>query len=353
MLIHNILLSKLKGDIMVFKIKIQNLIIITLFVVTIFISSIVYYNQNLTNTVSATDKKFIKYVEFNVPYSLMDYALKYDIKSHGTEKQLNWIELIAYLASKYGGEFSKYKAKHLDALVANLNKGSTMEELTKDMKYYNYYLEAYTAVLGGLVGEYEIEQPVKDEPGNKVWVKKYGLLGFSPIAKGYDYSHYDDFGDSRSYGYKRKHLGNDLIGQVGTPIIAVEGGVVEALGWNRYGGWRIGIRSFDKKRYYYYAHLRKNFPYKKSLEVGSEVKAGDVIGYMGRTGYSDTENANNLTTPHLHFGIQLIFDESQKESNNEIWINVYNIVRLLNRNKSETVKDLETKEYNRVYDIKY
>jgi len=60
MLIHNILLSKLKGDIMVFKIKIQNLIIITLFVVTIFISSIVYYNQNLTNTVSATDKKFIK-----------------------------------------------------------------------------------------------------------------------------------------------------------------------------------------------------------------------------------------------------------------------------------------------------
>ena len=42
------------------------------------------------------------------------------------------------------------------------------------------------------------------------------------------------------------------------------------------------------------------------------VQAGDVIGYLGRTGYSRKENANNIRTPHLHFGLQLIFDESQK-----------------------------------------
>lgn len=47
------------------------------------------------------------------------------------------------------------------------------------------------------------------------------------------------------------------MGQVGTPVIAVESGYVEAIGWNQYGGWRLGIRSFDRKRYYYYAHLRK------------------------------------------------------------------------------------------------
>jgi len=49
--------------------------------------------------------------------------------------------------------------------------------------------------------------------------------------------------------------------------------------------------------------------------------------------------------------MQLIFDESQKESINEIWINVYEIVRLLDRRRSEVVKDPETKEYSRVYDI--
>ena len=75
-----------------------------------------------------------------------------------------------------------------------------------------------------------------------------------------------------------------MMGQVGTPVIAVESGYVEALGWNQYGGWRIGIRSFDKKRYYYYAHLRQNYPYQSNLKEGSIVTAGDVIGYLGRTG---------------------------------------------------------------------
>ena len=74
-----------------------------------------------------------------------------------------------------------------------------------------------------------------------------------------------------------------MMGQVGTPVIAVESGYVEALGWNQYGGWRIGIRSFDKKRYYYYAHLRQNYPYQSNLKEGSIVTAGDVIGYLGRT----------------------------------------------------------------------
>ena len=59
------------------------------------------------------------------------------------------------------------------------------------------------------------------------------------------------------------------------------------------------------------------------------VQAGDLIGFMGRTGYSDKENVNNIETVHLHFGIQLVFDESQKECNSEIWINAYPIVKLL------------------------
>ncbi|MDR3645053.1 MAG: M23 family metallopeptidase [Clostridia bacterium] len=171
------------------------------------------------------------------------------------------------------------------------------------------------------------------------------------MAKGFGYSHYDDFGDSRSFGFTRRHLGNDLLGSIGTPVVAVEGGYVECIGWNVYGGWRIGIRSFDKKRYYYYAHLRKNHPYAAGLKVGSIVKSGDVIGYLGMTGYSTTENVNNMTKPHLHFGMELVFNEAQKESNNEVWINVYNIVNLLSQNRVAVRKDDTTKEYHRVYDF--
>ena len=131
------------------------------------------------------------------------------------------------------------------------------------------------------------------------------------------------------------------MGTLGTPIVAVEGGVVEAMGWNRYGGWRIGIRSFDGKRYYYYAHLQKDKPFAPGLEEGDMVQAGDLIGFMGRTGYSDKENVNNIETVHLHFGMQLIFDESQKECLSEIWIDVYDIVRLLESHRS-TIRKTDT-----------
>ena len=134
--------------------------------------------------------------------------------------------------------------------------------------------------------------------------------------------------------------------------IAVESGYVEALGWNRYGGWRIGIRSFDKKRYYYYAHLRQNRPYAEGLKEGDYVTAGDVIGYMGHTGYSDKENVNNIKTVHLHVGLQLIFDESQKDGNNEIWVDFYQLVGFLSGHRCEVERDDFTKEWDRKYDMK-
>ena len=292
-------------------------------------------------------KKYIHWVEFNVPSDVMEKAFRLDMGTVQEEVHLDWVELLAYLGAKYGGDFERFRQADLDAVVEKLRSGVAMEEIAKDMKYYAYYREAYGAVLDGMVGYFE------QESGNdKVWLRKYGLKVFSPIAKNFPYSDFDDFGASRSYGFKRKHLGHDMMGQVGTPVIAVESGYVEALGWNQYGGWRIGIRSFDKKRYYYYAHLRQNYPYQANLKEGSIVTAGDVIGYLGRTGYSTTENTNNITTPHLHFGIQLIFDESQKEGNNEIWINCYEIVKFLRMNQSETVKVEGTKEWTRVYNMK-
>ena len=143
-----------------------------------------------------------------------------------------------------------------------------------------------------------------------------------------------------------------MMGLVGVPIIAVESGTVEALGWNQYGGWRIGIRSFDNKRYYYYAHLRQNYPYAEGLEEGSVVTAGDVIGYMGHTGYSTTENVNNIEVTHLHWGLELVFDEEQKESDNEIWIDVYPLTCFLAKHTQEVQKVEGTREWIRTTKIR-
>lgn len=302
--------------------------------------------------VEAENKDYIKWFEFTAEYDILDKTSKLDISSHVNNEEIkyNWVELIAYLACKYGGDLNKFKSSDLDVLVNKLKNGETMESITKDLKNYSYYYEAYNSVLKEFIGEYEIQ--VSDANGNISFEKKYGIKAFSPIAKNYSFSHYNDFGSSRSYGYKRRHLGNDLMGSIGTPIIAVESGIVEALGWNQYGGWRIGIRSFDKKRYYYYAHLRKGHPYASDMYEGKIVKAGDVIGYLGMTGYSSKENVNNINVPHLHFGLELIFDESQKDGVNQIWIDLYNIVEFLRKNKSEVIlENSETKDYQRKYDI--
>ena len=271
----------------------------------------------------------IKWVDFSVPYESLRYAMQVDIETAEKEKHISWIDTLALAGCRTGGKCGLSSVKKA---VSDLKGDKSPQELLGDLyKYYAYYHAAYDAVLGGLLGNYTIEIDGK-------WKPTYGLKAFSPIAAGYGYSHCSDFGNSRSFGFARKHLGNDLMGGLGTPIVAVEGGVVEAMGWNRYGGWRIGIRSFDSKRYYYYAHLQKDTPFAKDMYIGKIVQPGDVIGFMGRTGYSDKENTNNIETVHLHFGMQLIFDESQKECNSEIWIDVYPIVRLLSEHRSSIKK---------------
>lgn len=271
----------------------------------------------------------VRWVDFNVPYESLKYAMDVDIETFDQEKHISWIDILSLSACRTGGKCGLISVKKA---VEDLKGDKSPEELLGNLyKYYSYYHEAYTGALGGLLGSYAVEQDGQ-------WVPNYGLKAFSPIAAGYGYSHCDDFGVGRSFGFKRKHLGNDLMGSLGTPIVAVEGGTVEALGWNRYGGWRVGIRSFDNKRYYYYAHLQKDCPYAPGLEVGDIVQAGDLIGFMGRTGYSDKENVNNIEVVHLHFGMELVFDESQKDCNSEIWINVYDIVRLLSSHRASVRK---------------
>lgn len=328
-----------------------------MFLISFFIFSNVKEEQGVfavTGTASGEEagkKDYIKWVDFTVSYEALCQAYAWDVNTHGTEHEVHWIELLAYTAAKTGGEFNKKALSVLEKTAQSLSEGETdMEKLTEDMKYYSYYREAYDAALGGLVGEYEEE--TEDENGGRSYRTKYGLKAYFPLARGFDYSHYDDFGAGRSYGYKRKHLGHDMMGLVGTPIMAIESGYVEALGWNQYGGWRIGIRSFDGKRYYYYAHLRQNYPFAENLEEGSIVTAGDVIGYMGHTGYSTTENVNNIEVTHLHWGLELVFDESQKESDNEIWIDIYALTRFLAKHTQPAVKVEGTKEWVRTIGIK-
>lgn len=119
-----------------------------------------------------------------------------------------------------------------------------------------------------------------------------------PVSKRHNYTVKHTFGAGRSWGGRRIHEGVDIFASYGTPALACSYGYVELIGWNRFGGWRIGIRDANNM-YYYYAHLSS---FAKGLHQGDLVRPGQVIGYVGSSGYGPPGTSGKFP-PHLHFGI--------------------------------------------------
>ena len=125
---------------------------------------------------------------------------------------------------------------------------------------------------------------------------------------------------ARTYGGERGHEGTDLIPPENVRdyyrVVSMTDGVVEKIGWLEKGGWRIGIRS-EHGGYFYYAHLSS---YAKEFAVGEKVKAGDLLGYMGDTGYGAEENTMGKFDVHLHLGIYIQTERMEELSVNPYWI---------------------------------
>lgn len=114
----------------------------------------------------------------------------------------------------------------------------------------------------------------------------------------------DSWYASRNYGGTRKHEGTDLMPEYNItglyPIISITDGVVEKIGWLEKGGYRIGIRA-PSGAYFYYAHLES---YAEGLKKGDEIKAGQLLGFMGDSGYGP-EGTTGMFAVHLHLGIYI------------------------------------------------
>lgn len=128
------------------------------------------------------------------------------------------------------------------------------------------------------------------------------------------------WGDSRSYGGERSHEGTDLMDRDNVrgmlPVVSMTDGTVTRLGWLEQGGYRAGVTS-PSGCYYYYAHLAS---YAEGLAEGVSVKAGQLLGYMGDTGYSAVEGTTGNFDVHLHVGIYLNAGTSEEISVNPYWI---------------------------------
>lgn len=138
----------------------------------------------------------------------------------------------------------------------------------------------------------------------------------------------DSWMQSRTFGGSRGHEGCDIMASINQrgyyPIVSVSDGTIEKIGWLTQGGYRIGIRS-KHGAYFYYAHL---YDYARDFKEGDTVDAGELLGFMGDSGYSNIEGTVGNFDVHLHFGIYLNDAEG-----NEFSVNSYCILDQIKDNK--------------------
>jgi peptidoglycan LD-endopeptidase LytH len=101
----------------------------------------------------------------------------------------------------------------------------------------------------------------------------------------------DTFDDGRGQG---SHEAIDILAPRGTPVLAVDDGVVLKLLTSARGGLSVYQLDATSTYCYYYAHLDG---YAAGLHEGQALGRGSLVGYVGTTGNAPPG------TPHLHFAI--------------------------------------------------
>ena len=91
-----------------------------------------------------------------------------------------------------------------------------------------------------------------------------------------------------------RHEAIDILAARGTPVRAVDAGVVGKLFTSVRGGLTVYHYDPSGAFCYYYAHLDR---YADGLREGQKLRAGDLVGYVGTSGNAPKD------TPHLHFAI--------------------------------------------------
>lgn len=181
------------------------------------------------------------------------------------------------------------------------NRDDDIDVLVAFLTFLNRYGTDEHSILTGLT-EYYNEQAAKIIHEIASIYKYFNTLNLTervfPLPKWNNYSYRSTWGYSRGWGGIRIHEGTDIYASYGAAVRSVGHGYVEIVGWNKYGGWRVGIRGINNV-YYYYAHLSS---YKKELKEGDIIKPGDVIGYVGSSGYGPPGTQGKFP-PHLHFGM--------------------------------------------------
>ncbi|MCF6138548.1 M23 family metallopeptidase [Pseudalkalibacillus berkeleyi] len=187
------------------------------------------------------------------------------------------------------------------------NDGKADRDNDEDLLFtFSNYLQSYgfddENIRIGLWDYYQRDKTVDIITGIAKVYKEFQTISLHdkafPVPIRSNYSYRNTWGDRRGFGGLRIHEGTDIFANYGVPVRATTYGIVEMKGWNRFGGWRIGIRDLNNV-YHYYAHLNG---FEKGIDKGSVVKPGQTVGYVGSSGYGPPGTQGKFP-PHLHYGM--------------------------------------------------
>jgi murein DD-endopeptidase MepM/ murein hydrolase activator NlpD len=113
-------------------------------------------------------------------------------------------------------------------------------------------------------------------------------LEFSRVSSGFSAGRFHPI-----FSQWRAHKGVDFVSPAGTPVVATSDGKVDFVG--RQGGYGNVIELKHHEQYTtLYAHLSR---FASGLSAGTEVRQGDVIGFVGASGWA--------SGPHLHYEFRI------------------------------------------------
>lgn len=264
----------------------------------------------------------------------------------GFELKLIQTQLLVQYMIQDGINYEAFREMEVDEkdLISAENKVSHLLQTKQELQNFNYinsigYLtfsmmaSSYNLMENGLVDEttfYRGIGKVAVTPNFQELYEYYRAIITDlkyfpvPMVEEADISYIDSWSEPRNYGGDRKHEGTDLMASNNQraffPILSITDGTVEKMGWLEQGGYRIGIRS-TSGGYFYYAHLDS---YAQDLEPGDRVIAGQLLGFMGDSGYG-VEGTTGKFDVHLHLGIYVNTAEG------EMSINPYWILQMLEK----------------------
>ncbi len=241
-----------------------------------------------------------------------------------------------YQLHAYTAEEEAFRAMNLGEAVAALD-GLDMDGLTASMIRWEYDMrdagedDARSAAAGeGGAADPDVflllqRRPAEYRKLRGVYTSIFQDLRFFPVPESIragtpDVTFENGWMDRRTYGGDRGHEGCDIMGENlergSYPVVSISDGVVEKAGWLEQGGWRLGIRS-PSGLYLYYAHL---YGYSREWKEGDSVSAGELLGFMGDSGYSAVPGTTGNFSVHLHIGLYLRTDHYDELSINPYWI---------------------------------